>query len=154
TVAQARDEAVVCVDLPGTFDVDYAVRCGVDTDNLALIQPHSLDHALESLLALVDTAAAALFILDAGETKPHITISALNRLMSALHRSGCALMLVERAGTPLLSEKASLRLHFQRERWLRQRKEVNGYRTQVRILKNQWGRSDQSVRLVIGFSTV
>ncbi len=73
--------------------------------------------------------------------------------MSALRRSNCALILVERAGTPLLSEKAALRLHFQRERWLRQRQEVNGYRTQVRILKNQWERSGQSVRLTIGFTT-
>lgn len=153
TLAQARGEAVVCVDLPCTFDVDYAARCGVDTDNLALIQPTSLDQALENLIALVDTAAAAVLILDTGESKRRVSTPALNRLMSALHRSGCALMLIERAGTPLLSEKASVRLHFQRERWLRQRKEVNGYRTQVRILKNQWGRSDQSVRLVIGFST-
>jgi hypothetical protein len=63
-------------------------------------------------------------------------------------------MVVERAGTPLLSEKAAVRLHFQREGWLRQRQDVNGYRTQVYILKNQWGRSGQSVRLVIGFSAV
>jgi recombination protein RecA len=153
-LAQAANEAVVCIDLPDTFDVDYAARCGVDTDNLVLIQPPSLDHALETLITLVDTASAAVLILDAPKGKRHVNTPALNRLMSALHRSGCALMLVERAGTPLLSEKASVRLHFQRERWLRQRQDVNGYRTQVRILKNQWGRSGQSVRLVIGFSAV
>lgn len=153
-LAQAANEAVVCIDLPGTFDADYATRCGVDTDNLVLIEPPSLDHALETLNTLVDTAAAAILIFDTLEAKRRVNTPALNRLMSALHRSGCVLMLVERAGTPLLSEKAAVRLHFQRERWLRQRQEVNGYRTQVRILKNQWGRSDQSVRLTIGFSTV
>ncbi|MEP7288611.1 MAG: hypothetical protein ABI947_22895 [Chloroflexota bacterium] len=153
-LAQATGEAVVCIDLSRTFDVDYAARCGVATDNLLLIQPPTLDHALETLTALVDTAAAVVLVMDTVEGKRRVNTPALKRLMAALHRSRCALLLVERAGTPLLSEKAAVRLHFQRERWLRQRQDVNGYRTQVRILKNQWGRSDQSVRLVIGFSTV
>ncbi len=152
-LAQATDEAVVCIDLPHTFDADYAARCGLDTNNLLLIQPTSLDHAFETLTTLVGTAAASVLILDNVEGKRHITTAALNRLLWALHHSNCALMMVERAGTPLLSEKAAVRLHLQRERWLEQRQDVNGYRTQVRILKNQWGRSGQSVRLSIGFST-
>src|SRR5579862_2821645 len=47
-LAQAVNEAVVCIDLPGTFDMDYAARCGVAIDNLLLIQPGSLDQALET----------------------------------------------------------------------------------------------------------
>src|SRR5215831_12776835 len=53
-LAHAMGEAVVCMDLPRTFDADYAARCGVDTENLLLIQPPSLDHALETLTTLVD----------------------------------------------------------------------------------------------------
>ncbi len=153
-LAQAVDEAGVWVDLPQTFDADYAARCGVDTANLVLIQPPSLDQALEMLATLVNTAAAAVLMLDTTAKKPRVDQAAFNRLLSALHRSRCALILVEQAGTPLLSEKAALRLHFQRERWLRQRQDVNGYRTRVRILKNAWGPSGHSVRLTIGFSTV
>ncbi len=153
-LAQAVNEAVVCVDIPHTFDADYAARCGVDTANLVLIQPPSLDQALETLTTLVDTAAAATLVLNGAEKTHRPDQAVLNRLLSALHRSRCALILVERAGTPLLSEKSAVRLHFQRERWLRQRQDVNGYRTRVRILKNAWGPSGHSVRLVIGFSTV
>lgn len=153
-LAQALGEAVVCIDFMHTFDVDYAARCGVDTDNLLLIHPASLDHALETLTTLVDTAAAALLILEPVDRKTRVPTAGLNRLMSALHRSDCALILIERTGLPLLSEKAAVRLHFQRTRWLRQRQDVRGYHTQVRILKNQWGRSGQTVRLTIGFSTV
>jgi recombination protein RecA len=153
-LAEATGEAVICIDLPHTFDADYAARCGVDTASLLLVQPPSLDHAFETLTALVDTAAAAVLVLDTAEEKRHVDNAALNRLMSALYHSRCALMFVQRAGTPLFSEKAAVRLHLRRERWLWQRQDVNGYRTQVRILKNQWGRSGQTVRLVVGFSTV
>src|SRR6266849_4671535 len=137
-LAQATSEAVVCIDLRHTFDADYAARCGVDTDNLVLIQPSSVNPALETLTALVDTAAAAVLVLDSTETKQHIDTAAFNRLLSALHRSRCALMVVEQARMPRFSQKAAVRLHFQRERWLRQRQDVNGYRTQVHILNNQW----------------
>lgn len=34
------------------------------------------------------------------------------------------------------------------------RQDVNGYRTRLRILKNQFGRSGHQVRLVIGFALV
>jgi recombination protein RecA len=153
-LAQATGEAVICIDLPRTFDADYATRCGVDTNNLLLIQPQSLDHALETLTGLVDTAGAAMLVLDTIAGKRHVTTTAMNRLISALHRSRCTLLFVEQVGTPLFSEKAAIRLYLQRERWLRQQQEVNGYRTQVRILKNQFGRSGQTVRLTIGFSTV
>src|SRR5512141_1286488 len=117
TLAQAIDEAEVWVDLPQTFDSDYAARCGVDTANLVLIQPPSLDQALEMLTTLVNTAAAAVLTLDNTERYAHPDRAVLNRLLSALHRSRCALILVENGGPPLLSEKAAVRLHFQRERW-------------------------------------
>ncbi len=152
-LAQAVDEATVCIDLPSTFDVDYAARCGVDPGNLLLIQPQTLEQGLETLTTLVDTASAAMLIFDENEPKRRVDTAVLNRLMSAIHRSYCALILVDHAGTALFSEKAAVRLHLQRERWLRQRRDIHGYRTQVQILKNQFGRSGQSVRLTIGFST-
>jgi recombination protein RecA len=152
-LAEAKDEAVACIDLLHTFDADYATRCGVDTESLLLVQPPSLDQALETLSGLVDTAAAAVLILESLEGKPRASASALNRLMTTLHCSSCVLMLVEKAGTPLFADKAAVRLHLQWERWLRRRRDVSGYRSQVRILKNQFGRSGHSVCLTIGFST-
>src|SRR5258708_8423486 len=62
-LAQASGEALVYVDLAQTFDADYAARCGVDTASLLVIQPQSLDHALEALTTLVDTAAVAVLAL-------------------------------------------------------------------------------------------
>lgn len=151
-LAQATGEAAVYVDCPHTFDADYAARCGVDTANLLLIQPHSLDHALETLNQLVDTTAVAVLTLD--HQKQRVDRATFHRLITALHRSHCALVVVEQAGTASFSEQAAVRLHLQVERWLFRRLDVNGYRTRVHVLKNQFGRSGHLVRLVIGFSLV
>src|SRR5262245_18173691 len=153
-LAQPQGEAIVYLDLPRTFDADYADRCGVDTTALLLVQPPSLDHALETLLALVDTAPVAVLMVGSNQTQRRVDPASLSRLVTTLHRSACTLLLVERAGTPLFSEKAADRLHLQRERWLLRNQDVNGYRTRVRILKNQFGRAGHSVRLVIGFTGV
>ena len=153
-LAQAVGEAAVVVDVPQTFDADYAARCGVNTASLLLIQPDSLAHALETLTALVDTAAVAVLALDTSESKRRVDPAALRRLVSALHRSSCVLIVLERSGSSPFSDRAAVRLSCQRERWLQQRQNVNGYRTQVRILKNQFGPSGQRVGLVIGFSGV
>jgi hypothetical protein len=153
-LAQASGEALVYVDGPHSFDADYAARCGVDTANLLLIHPPSLDHALETLLPLVDTAAVAVLVLDRRQTKQRLAPAALRRLMTALHRSRCALVVVEPTSTPLIAQHAAVRLQLQVERWLMRRHDVNGYRTRVDILKNQFGRSGHHIRLVIGFSLV
>jgi len=153
-LAQGKGESIVYIDLPQTFDADHAARCGVDIASLLLIQPQSIDHALEILTTLVEVAAVVVFVLDTPDKKLHVDRSAVNRLVSALRRSRCVLLFVEQAATPLFSQQAAVHLHFQRERWLRQREDVNGYRTHVRILKNQWGRTGQSVSLVIGFTSV
>src|SRR5258708_4417165 len=98
-LAQAAGEAVAVVDLPQTFDADYAVRCGVDAAALVLIQPSSLHHSLETLTGLLDTAAAAILAPDPRMGKLRVDNAVLNRLMTALHQSSCVLLLVEQVGT-------------------------------------------------------
>ena len=157
-LAQAVGEAVIYVDLPQTFDVDYAVRCGVDETALALIEPESLHQAFETLVGLIDTAAAVILVphpqQEKEEEKEKIDSADVHRLMTALHRSQCVLILVERIGTDLLASHAAVQLHLKRERWLRRRRDVTGYRTKVHIIQNKFGPAGVKVRLTIGFSTV
>jgi len=153
-MAQASHDAVVYIDCPHSFDADYAARCGVDPANLLLIQPSSLENGLESLNNLVDTAAVAMLVLDNREKKPRVDGAATNRLIIALHRSRCAVIVVEQTERGLFTDKAAVRLQLRHERWLRLRQDVSGYRTGVHILHNQFGLSGQAVRLTIGFSTV
>jgi recombination protein RecA len=153
-MAQVSDEAVVYVDCPHSFDADYAARCGVDPANLLLIQPSSLENAHEALNNLVDTAAVAVFALETQAKKQRIDRAAINRLITALHRSRCVLLIVEQTERGPFMDKAAVRLQFQHERWLRRKQDVSGYRTRVHILHNQFGLSGHAVRLTIGFSTV
>ena len=153
-LAKAAGEALVYLDFAHTFDADYAARCGVDIANLVLIHPKAVDSALEALTNLAGTAAVAVLALDALERKQRVEATVLNRLLSALRRSNCALIVVERAETALFSAKAAVHLRLTRERWLHQRQDVNGYRVQVQITKNQFGPSGQRVRLVVGFSNI
>jgi predicted ATP-dependent serine protease len=153
-MAQVSHEAVVYVDCPHSFDADYAARCGVDPANLLLIQPPSLENGLESLNNLVDTAAVAMLVLDSREKKQRIDRASINRLITELHRSRCALIVVEQTERGPFADKAAVRLQLRHERWFRRKQDVSGYRTGVHILHNQFGRAGQSVRLTIGFSTV
>jgi hypothetical protein len=152
-LAQAAGEAVVYVDLSETFDEDYAVRCGVDIAALAHIEPKSLHQALETLTKLVKTAAVAILVPDTQQDSAGIDSADLNRLITALHKSQCVLILVEPVGTSLFSSKAAVQLHLERERWLEQRDDTTGYRTNVHIVQNKFGRADLDVQLTIGFST-
>jgi hypothetical protein len=92
--------------------------------------------------------------LDSQQKKQRIDRAAINRLITSLHRSRCALIVVELTGSAPFTDKAAVRLQLQHERWLRRRQDVSGYRTHVHILHNQFGRSGHSIRLVIGFATV
>jgi len=153
-MAQAAGEALVYLDLAHSFDADYAARCGVDVANLLLIQPRVVDPALETLTSLANTAAVAVLALDGHERKQRVDTAVLNRLVSALRHSNCALIVVERTQTGRFSARAAVHLHLKREHWLRQRQDVNGYRVQVQIVKNQFGRPGRSIRLVVGFSSL
>jgi RecA/RadA recombinase len=157
-LAQAAGEAVIYVDLPQTFDEDYAVRCGIDETALALIEPESFHQALEALIGLVDTAAAVVLVPNPQQENEvqneKIDSADLHRLMTALHKSQCVLILVERVGTEMLASQAAVQLHFKRERWLRRRRDVTGFRTKVHIVHNKFGPTGSKVRLTIGFSTV
>lgn len=149
TLAQADNHAIVYVSVSPTFDADYAARCGVDTDNLLLATPDTIPQAIETLLPLLDTAAIAVLALS--DTSTQIGSAEVNRLVNAVRRSACALLIVSRDVASPVARDAAVRLCAQRETWLERHEEVNGYRTGIHILKNQFGPSGQTVSLVIGF---
>jgi len=150
TLAQAVGQAVVYVTLSPTFDADYAARCGVMTDNVLLVTSETVAQAIEALLPLVDSAAAAVLVLP--HPAPHAPSADVNRLVNAVRRSSCAVLVLTRDSAAPVARDAAVRLSLRRERWLHRRSDVNGYRIQAHILKNQFGLSGLKVPLVIGFS--
>jgi len=144
--ATHNGEQTVYLDLARTFDADYAVRCGVLPEHLVLIQPESFAAAVDALTFLVKAVGAA--VLDASQTLGEApNASAVRRLMAGLQASACVLVIV---GGSRLDNDAAVRLETTRERWLRRRRDVRGYRIRVRITRNRFAPPDRVVRLTIG----
>ncbi len=149
--ATAHGEQVAYLDLTGTFDADYAARCGVDLERLALVELASPAAAVEALTVLVKAVGAAILPADIGPGGPFPDRAALRRLLITLHASSCALVVLTRTATDPFAEQATLRLELTRERWLLRRRDVRGYRARVRVLRNRFAPPGRPVSLVIGF---
>jgi len=144
-------ESAVYFDVSQTFDADYAVRCGVRLDQTLIIRPDSFADSWDMAQTLITNTAAGIIVYDPGLFARHEPIP-VQRLMPALNRSGCVLLILNSHEGPL-SEAAAVRLQISREHWLQRRTEVQGYRTRVSILKNRFARPARPVSLLIGFSS-
>jgi recombination protein RecA len=170
--AQAEGDTVAYVDLGGTFDPDYAARCGINLTRLLLVRPQTGLEALEIVQTLIANRGAGAVIFDAVSdllAEPHnapLLAAALNQLPQLLARSACAPIFL----TPLqlgdamstanyprgfaLPHYATIRLLLQKERWIRRQGDVRGYRAQVRVLKNKLGPSGRQATIAITFNGV
>jgi recombination protein RecA len=150
----AAGDAAVYIDMSRTFDADYAVRCGIDTANLLIIQPLSHADALDIAYSLIVSGGVGLVIYDCTLSRGTLSAftSEINRLLSPLAHSYCALVFLLPEITYSIGQ-AVLRLRLRRERWLLRRQDVRGYRTRVKVLKNKFAPPNRQVVVSIGFST-
>jgi len=149
TLANAHyiGEMTVYLDLSGTFDADYAVRCGVRLANLLLVRPTSDAEAFDIAYTLVSSGSVGALIYDAGA---EMYLSVVWRLLLApLANSACAFIYLSESAT---AESAAVRLYIERERWLYRRRDVRGYRARVTILENKFSALRNPVSVLIGFS--
>lgn len=150
--ATVTGQPVAYIDLAGTFDPDYAARCGVDLERLVVAQVGALPDALDILPVLFPAVGA--IILDPPHPPDTVIpdLLAVRRVLALLRRSSCALVALGRGGLEGLAEQAALRLDVTRVRWLLRRRDVRGYVIQAHIARNRFGPPGGRVRLVIGFS--
>ena len=164
--AQHTGDSVAYLDLPHTFDPDYAARCGINLRHLLLVRPHSGTEALEIVYQLLHRRSLGLLIFDsvAALHATPITPTALSQLIAPLAQSTTALLFL----TPLqfggamsvanyppnfaLPHVAGLRLTLTKERWLNRGRDVRGYEARVLVLKNKLGRAGQQARIAITFN--
>ncbi len=153
------DDVVVYLDTCGTFDPDYAIRCGVKPDQLVTALPQSPSEGVEILYDLVSQRAARLIVVSSSEPllTDHILANAIARLRRRLAKSGSALVFL----TPLtdaypslspLRQDAETRLQVSRQAWLGQGADVEGYQIQVTVLKHKPWSAGGSVQLDISFA--
>ena len=149
--AQAQGEMAIYLDLEQTFDPAYAARCGVIMEQLILIHPYN---AQQGFAVLEEFAAGdvgvlvcdlPLRILSAPPLLQALSTT-LERLLAPLGKSTtvliCLLSLPSAAPATYaqsvaLPHYATVRLLISRERWIYRRRDIHGYRVQVRVVKNK-----------------
>ncbi len=147
--AQHDNDAAAWLDVPLTFDAEYAVRCGVALDRLLVVR--SGENIADVLYALVGSRAVGVLVCDLRSRDVRFPdTSALSRLMTALASTSCALVFLTEPDTPLNTHAIALRLGLECERWLMRGRDVSGYRVQVEVLKNRFAPAGRCVSLTIG----
>ncbi|MBX3057891.1 MAG: hypothetical protein KF770_15605 [Anaerolineae bacterium] len=165
---QRQGGTAVYLDVPHTFDPDYAHRCGVNLRQMMLVHPYYGKQAIAMLPDFAVNGGFGLLLLDMPlslqTTHQEQLSSALGRLLAPLHQSGAVLLCLtslQPTGDGSLStypaqaalpHYASLRLLIQKERWLYRRQDIYGYTAQVKILKNKLGLSGHTVPITITFN--
>lgn len=170
--AQSQRDMTAYVDLSYTFDPDYAARCGVNPDKLLLVRPRTGDEALDISYSLIASRGIGVLILDsvshliAEANGPQRISVALRRLVGVLAQSPCASIFLTSlffgdATSPdnypdgfALPHYATLRLLIEKEQWIKKRRDVQGYRARVTVLKNKLGSAGNSARIAITFNGV
>jgi recombination protein RecA len=152
--AQQAGDLAAWLDLGQTFDPDYAYRCGVDLRRLLLVEPQGALEALDIAHQLAAGRGLGLIAFDSTNdllvAGPDVRLPAtmLRRIARDLRHTHCSLVfLTSLSGhdpsSPIhypdgfsLVEHAALRLHIEKEQWLRGNGDTRGYRIRVSILKS------------------
>lgn len=152
--AQSQELTAVFLDIPRTFDPDYAARCGVDLDRMLLIRPRTLRDAMDILYTVIADRTAGIAVLDLfGCRDPLRAGVEMRKIATVLKRSATALVVLVPYSLAIsedpISWFASVRLLIQRLEWSTKRGRVNGYTARVRVLKNHFGPSGWEVAVEI-----
>ena len=155
--AQSQELTAVFLDLPHTFDPDYAAQCGVDMDRLLLIRPQAFRDAMDILHTVISSRSAGIAVLDLFGCRdlPQAGFE-IRRIATVLNGSPTALVLLSPSSFAIADDPvscfASIRLLVQRQEWSTRVGRVNGYIAWVRVLKNHFGPSEweMSIKISLG----
>jgi recombination protein RecA len=167
--AQAGNGAAVYIDFDRNFDPSYALRSGVLLEQLVLIHPFNAVQALDMLPDFVRNEGFDLLVCDlpvrvqSEANTGRKLASTVGRLLAPLHKSNSTLLFLTTLAGPggkdgpvypqqaTLPHFATLRLLFQRERWLYRQRDVHGFETKVTVIKNKLSPPGQEARITVFF---
>jgi recombination protein RecA len=167
--AQALGGMAVYIDLERNFDPAYARHCGVLLERLALVHPFSAGQALDMLPDFAYNGGFDLLICDLPakvqeeEQIGRKLSSTLGRLLAPLSKGSITLLFLTTLaahGDPneepfvyprqaVLPHFATLRLLFQKERWLYRQRDVHGFEARVTVVKNKLSAAGKQARIAI-----
>lgn len=164
---QAAGDTVAVVDISHAFDVEYAASCGVRTDQLLIIRPHTIVEAFAMAEDLIATNEVGLLLFDSvthvlqEPDGSRVLGAGLRRLPGVLADSPCAALFLTRLSLDgitaipnqeALARAAHVRLMIGREGWIvRRRKAIVGCRASVFVLKNKVAEGGKEVTIEVLF---
>jgi recombination protein RecA len=167
--AQAQGDHAGYVDLPATFDPEYAAWCGVNLADLLLVRPRTAADALDLIPLLVASGGLGMLLVDdlaslQVTTEGAVRLDRMLRVLAgSLAASPCALVVLTtlpyRAGGiatigfrgSALAYAAALRLHVAREAWLDNPTAPPGCHARITVLKHKLAASGAAARVTITF---
>lgn len=134
--AQGAGDNVVYIQMDNHLDASHALNCGVKLDKFLAVQAQSIPLVLEVIREVVSSETVGLVVANLLPlAQRHLD---LQRILQDIRASQCAVLMLLPSYTQ--SNGASLRLSIQRQRWLKQRKQILGCLSLVTIQKNKLGR--------------
>jgi len=151
-VAEAQKNGGACafVDAEHALDPSYAKKLGVDLDELLISQPDAGEQALEIADTLVRSGAIDVLVIDS--VAALVMRQALRKLTSSIAKSNCLVIFINQirlkigvmfgnpettTGGNALKFYASVRLDIRRIGAIKDRDEVIGNQTRVKVVKNK-----------------
>ena len=168
--AQQQGDRVGFVDLPTTFDPEYAVWCGVDLATLLLVRPPAITDAPDLILALLASGGLGALVVDDLMALLQVPngMQLLDRTMRGLPRilarSPCALVMLtalpyraEALRTigyhgSALAHVAAIRLHIARASWCDDPPLALGWHARVTVLKHLHAPPGAEAQITIAFA--
>lgn len=165
---QRRQFPVTIIDMAGNFEPEHGSRCGLVAPDLLRRFPAN---AYE-LIGLVEQAARqkGLVVINLGLTSmtlagiDPVSLKALLRRLCRIAANSAAVFLyltTPAAGDPLihtnyppgfpLAEVADIRLWVHDEGWIIREQQINGYRGNITVIKNQLGANGKGANVRILF---
>jgi recombination protein RecA len=167
--AQAQGDLVAYLDLPTTFDAEYAAWCGLELAALTLIRPRQLTDALDIVYALLASGGLGVLVIDDlsrmidAQRGAALLETALRVWRGALATSACALIVLTRLPYrpaairslgfqgSLLGHAAAVRLHIAHAAWLEHPDPPLGCRSRITVLKHQLAPPGAEAHVTIRF---
>jgi recombination protein RecA len=156
-IAEAQRKGGICafVDAEHALDPIYARKLGVNVDDLLISQPDAGEQALEITDTLVRSGAIDVLVVDSvaaltpraelegemGDSLPgqqaRLMSQAMRKLTSSISKSKCLVIFINQIRMKIGVMYASVRLDIRRIGALKDREEIVGNQTRVKVVKNK-----------------
>jgi hypothetical protein len=154
--AQGADGLGGVIDLAQTFDPAYAVRCGVALDRLVIVRPENAASALAISADLLQTRLISLILFDslALEQGFRPDMGSIRQLHTHLRGSGSVLIWLALAAALNWESMVDTRLCFERMHWLEEDDDIQGYRVQVQLTRQDGRECQRMVHFDLDFESL